>query len=50
MDEKIDTEPEFTLIKVYQAAKLGDDIQFKDAGDEKFLEITKLVPSPLMRK
>ncbi|XP_055342803.1 uncharacterized protein LOC129591246 [Paramacrobiotus metropolitanus] len=48
IDEKIDTEPELTLAKVYHAAKVKDDIPFKDAGDDKYLEIAKLVPSSIL--
>ena len=49
MDDKIDTEPELTLTKVFRHAKLKDDIQFKDGEEDKFVEITKLIPPPLMR-
>ena len=50
MDEKVDTEPEVTLAKVFHYAQIKDDIQFKDAGEDKFLDIAKIIPANIARK
>ncbi|OQV23931.1 hypothetical protein BV898_02279 [Hypsibius exemplaris] len=45
MDERVDTEPEVTLAKVFHYAQQKDDIPFKDTGSDNFLDIAKLIPA-----
>lgn len=49
MDEKIESEPEITLPKVFQYAKAKEEIEFQDGEEQKLLEITKLLPAEIAR-
>ena len=50
MDDKIESEPEITLPKIFQSGRRKEDIEFQDGEEQRVLEISKLLPTDIARK